>query len=111
MKRACVSIICGSFLFLSCQARIARNPASPPATDATVTVSDIFIAGNRRISTDMIRSQIRTQIGGALSESTVKGDVERIRALGEFRDVRVSYETAADGTRIVFFNVSETSAK
>jgi Surface antigen variable number repeat len=111
MKKAFLTIICGSLLFLSCKPRIAQSPTSPPIAPATVTVSEIFIAGNRRVPTDTIRSQIRTQIGGPLDESTVKSDVQRIRALGEVRDVRVSYETAADGGRVVTFSVAGNVGK
>src|SRR5262249_8601806 len=106
MKKACASIIFGALLFLSCKPRIPQSPTAGPQTP--VTVSNIFVAGNRRIPTDTIKAQIRTQTGSPLNESTVKGDVERIRSLGEIRDVRVSYENAADGGRVVIFNVSET---
>jgi outer membrane protein assembly factor BamA len=110
MKKAFLAMTCCSLFFLSCRPRIAQtSPSSQTAT--TVSVSEIFIAGNRRIPTETIRSQIRTQIGQPLDESTVKNDVGRIRALPEIRDVRVSYETARDGGRVVIFNIAEAPQK
>jgi outer membrane protein assembly factor BamA len=110
MKKAFLTMACCSLLFLSCRPRIAQTSPGTQ-TAATVSVSEIFIAGNLRIPTETIRSQIRTQIRQPLDESTVKSDVERIRALPEVRDVGVSYETARDGGRVVTFNVAEVLPK
>jgi outer membrane protein assembly factor BamA len=108
--KAFLVIVSVSFLVLSCKPRTSQGPASPTIATA-VTVSEIFVAGNRELSTETIRSQIRTQIGGLLDESTVRNDVARIRALGGIRDVRVSYETARDGGRVVTFNIAEILPK
>jgi outer membrane protein assembly factor BamA len=110
MKKAFLAIVCCSLLFLSCRPKIAKTSTSAQ-TATTVAVSEIFIAGNRRVPTETIRSQIRTQVGQPLDESTVKSDIERIRALAEVRDVRVSYEIARDGGRVVVFNVAEVRPK
>jgi len=108
MKTVFVLMMCLSLLYLSCKPAAQRSDSE--ATRATV-ISDIIVAGNRRIPTDTIKSQIRIRPGDALNESAIRDDVARIRALGEFNDVRVSDEAASDGRRVLVFQVSEKLQK
>src|SRR5262249_26473348 len=43
----------------------------------------------------------------SFNDASIKGDIERLRALGEFDDVRISDETAPDGGRILTFHGRE----
>jgi len=108
MKTLCVFMICLSLLYLSCKP--AAQQSNTEAIRPTV-ISDIIVAGNRRIPTETIKSQIHLKPGEALNESVIRDDVARIRALGEFNDVRVSDEAASDGRRVLVFQVSEKLQK
>ncbi len=63
--------------------------------------------GNRRISTEAIKAQIRTQSGELFSEPMIKADIERLRGLGEFDDVRIQDDVSRIGGRILTFQVYE----
>ena len=70
-------------------------------------ISEIRVAGNRRISTEAIKAQIRTQSGELFSEPMIKADIERLRGLGEFDDVRIQDDVSRIGGRILTFQVYE----
>ena len=101
---ACISLLCSS-----CKSQsIEQKPKVESVTVANSgVISEIRVAGNRRISTEAIKAQIRTQSGELFSEPMIKADIERLRGLGEFDDVRIQDEIGPNGGRILTFQVYE----
>src|SRR5438093_5798705 len=100
MKRTLRYFACVSLLCFSCKSQnIEQKPKaeSVAVADKTAVISEIRVAGNRRIPTEAIKAQIRTQ----LSEPTLKADIERLRGLGEFDDVRIQDDLAQNGGRVL----------
>jgi outer membrane protein assembly factor BamA len=84
------------------------RPAQPivrPAQPAIV--EDVRVAGNRRISTETIHSNIESKRGEPFDQIKINGDEDRLRSLGYFDDVRVTIEKGPNGGPIVTFNVRE----
>jgi len=97
---------CLFLLLVSCGRQpLQKNSVSTSANWAVV--NNIWIRGNRRISSETIKANIHTQPGTPINEATVKADVERLRSLNEFDDVSVTDETDSSGVRTLIFNVSE----
>ena len=110
MKRTLRYFACVSLLCFSCKSQnIEQKPKaeSVAVADKTAVISEIRVAGNRRIPTEAIKAQIRTQLGERLSEPTLKADIERLRGLGEFDDVRIQDDLAQNGGRVLTFMVYE----
>src|SRR5262245_16222261 len=109
MKRALRYLACLSLLCFSCKSQNVEQKL--PIEQVTATnlkvISEIRVAGNSRISTETIKTQIRTQSGELFSEPTIKADIERLRGLGEFDDVRIQDESSPNGGRILTFMVYE----
>jgi outer membrane protein assembly factor BamA len=106
MKKTFASLICVSLLCLNCQQQKVEQRTVTKAADQAL-ISEVIIAGNRGIPTETIKARLQTHPGERLNEATIKADVERLRASGEFTDVRVSDEAGRDGGRILIFEVRE----
>jgi len=70
------------------------------------TVAGVQIRGNRRISSERIRSELQTKIGGAIDLTTVSRDIRALYSLGYFDDVQFETESASGGP-IIIFSVKE----
>ncbi len=101
---ACISLLCSS-----CKSQsVEQKPKVESVTGASGdVVSEIRVAGNRRIATETIKAQIQTKSGDLFSERTIKGDIERLRGLGEFDDVRIQDDASSTGSHILTFQVYE----
>lgn len=69
-------------------------------------VTEIQIAGNKKVESETIRSKISVKPGDVFSPSAVRNDVAAIYKMGFFDDVRVDAEGAGGGIRLIF-NVVE----
>lgn len=69
-------------------------------------VSDIEIAGNKRVDTDAILRLIDTQTGDILKAASVSRDLKKIYGMGYFDDVTVTRENLDRGIKLIY-KVSE----
>ncbi len=101
---ACLSLLCSS-----CKSQsVEQQPKVKSVTVANSDViSEIRVAGNRRIATETIKAQIQTKSGDLFSEPTIKGDIERLRELGVFDDVRIQDDVSSNGGHILTFQIYE----
>jgi polysaccharide export outer membrane protein len=95
---------------------VLREPsAGVEATQASQpgppTVAGIQIMGNRRISSEIIRSYIHITVGDILNRDTVRNDVRALYAMGEFDDIGISTEPQGANSVIVTFTVKEKPPK
>jgi outer membrane protein assembly factor BamA len=97
MKKA-FALICALLLCPSCQPQ-------------EVVISQVRIAGNKRIPTETIRAQIQTQSGEPLSDARISADIQRIRALDEFDDVQIKDDVSLNGDHVLTFFVWEKFPK
>ncbi len=74
--------------------------------EGPVKVTEVQIAGNKKVESETIRSKISTKPGDVFSPSGVRNDIAAIYKMGFFDDVRVEAEGAAGGIRLIF-NVVE----
>jgi len=65
-------------------------------------ITAIVVRGNENIETELIVSQISSNIGDLFSKDSVQADMEAIFGLGYFQDVQVKLEPFRDGYRVVF---------
>ena len=109
MKRALRYFACLALLCFGCKSQgIEKTPkVEHVAQTNAAVISEIRVAGNRRIPTETIKAQVRTQPGELFSEPTIKADIDRLRGLGEFDDVRIQDAIAPNGGRILTFQVYE----
>jgi outer membrane protein insertion porin family len=73
----------------------------PPA-GPIVRVIDVRFVGPESVNPTVVRANIQTTVGQALSRQLVEQDVRSLINTGFFADVRVLEEPAADGVKIVF---------
>ena len=103
MKKAFASIVCLFLLLVSCHQQTLQQSQPIPQSASNVSsngvVDEVVIAGNRRIPTETIKANIQTQAGVPFNEDTVKSDIERLRSLGYFDDVRITDDTGPTGGR------------
>lgn len=65
-------------------------------------VTDIQVAGNKKIETETIRSKITTKVGDIFTPSKVRDDIAAIYKMGYFDDVKVAAEGYAGGLRLIY---------
>jgi outer membrane protein insertion porin family len=106
MKKAFASLICVSLLSANCRQQKVEQRTVTKASDQAL-ISDVIIAGNKYIQTETIKARLQTRPGEPFNEATIKTDIERLRASGEFDDVRISEAIGANGGHIVIFEVRE----
>ncbi len=69
-------------------------------------VAEIRISGNKRIESDAILKNIRTQPGDAFLAKSLSDDMKAIYKMGYFDDIRIESEESAKG-KIIVFHVTE----
>ncbi len=80
----------------------------PPGADAIDRpVSAVRVEGLKQVGEQLVRNQIRTQVGEPYDPLVVKGDVHLIYDLGRFSEVTAELEPQADGTVAVVYRVVE----
>lgn len=65
-------------------------------------ISEVMVAGNKRIEKDAILRIIETQTGDIVKQEILSKDLKKIYEMGYFDDVSVEQETHDKGVKIVF---------
>jgi len=76
------------------------DTAAAPASEKTV--KNVFIVGNKTVSSSLVLSKVKTKPQEAYKKSTVDEDIKRIYGLGFFSDVKAEVKEFADGLEVVF---------
>jgi outer membrane protein insertion porin family len=84
-----------------------EQPIRQGRVPSTAVIEGVEIRGNRRIASDLIKSNLRTKAGDYISLAVVNRDIQTLYSLGYFDDVRVEETTSASGGGIVIFSVRE----
>ncbi|HTO08183.1 MAG TPA: outer membrane protein assembly factor BamA [Myxococcota bacterium] len=92
---------------LAAPAEAPQQEAPIPPGFRGVVVSDIQVAGNRRIEADAVKAVIGTKVGDKITQSRLAEDVRRIYGLGFFHNVRVDIDRAPGGGALVTYQVEE----
>lgn len=71
------------------------GPERPP-------VESVSVAGNLRVGTDYILSQVQTEPGKPYDPKTIDEDIRRLAGLGYFSNIEVEQVRGRDGYRITF---------
>lgn len=74
-------------------------------------ITAIVVQGNENISTDLIISQIASNLGDVFSKENVEKDMKAVYDLGYFKDVRIKLESFRDGYKVVFAVVENLPIK
>jgi len=94
-------------LWILCPAALlALMSLVPPAHTQNTKIERIDIRGNRRCSEDVIRSCIKSRVGGVYDEGRLNLDLRSIYATGDFELVEICERDGDDG-KIVTFTVKE----
>jgi outer membrane protein insertion porin family len=64
-------------------------------------LTDVLIEGNRRVSTDQIRSRLLIRKGEAFTEAEIRDDIRSLYATGWFSKVEPRYRLSRDGMSLV----------
>lgn len=72
-----------------------------------IRVGDVVTEGNRRTKTAVLRRRIKVKAGEPLNRVEVEQSRQRLARLGVFDSVRLRYETGADRTRDVVYELEE----
>jgi outer membrane protein assembly complex protein YaeT len=83
-------------LLLGEQASRAQNPGPPPR----VIVADVFIRGNRLVSSQEIQAQLKTHALGEYSEAVVQDDVRTLYATRKYANVEAVPLFSVDGKEV-----------
>src|SRR5689334_9707692 len=89
VRLAAASGFAAAGLTLAAAGAFAQPPAPPPAPSATsrLIVSDVIIQGNRLVSTETIRNQMKTRAGREFVAETLMEDVRALYKTGQFGNV------------------------
>jgi len=87
----------------------AQDPARERTEESPVDlpISQIIIVGNRRVSEQMIRNNIRAAVGDPYDPAIVSEDVRRLARLGEFRHITPEAEVLPDGSVAIIYQINE----
>ncbi|MCD6219017.1 outer membrane protein assembly factor BamA [Candidatus Calescamantes bacterium] len=96
MHRRIVMIISGLLLFYF-----------PMFAQEGKIVREVEVKGNRRVSSVLILSRVRTKVGSILSREVLKEDIKRIYTLGYFSDVSVDVSDFQAGVKVSFLVVEK----
>jgi outer membrane protein insertion porin family len=83
-----------------------QAPAQAPAPPQVVDI--VLVQGNKRITTQTVKTQIQTKAGDELNPALIARDIRAVYATWEaFEDVVVTTEPGENGRVIVIFTVKE----
>jgi len=69
-------------------------------------ISDVIVTGHRSEDDQFMRNNLRAAVGDPYRSEVVRGDVDRIYALGRFRYVTAEAELRDDGSVLVVYTVT-----
>lgn len=76
--------------------------AMPLRAEDEGIVRSIKIQGNKRVEDATILYYIKTQVGKPLSKKQIRGDIEQIFSLSQFKDIRVETNRVENGYEVVY---------
>ena len=74
-----------------------------------IVIDEVAVTGNQRVGEGAIRGRIRSRPGAPFDERSMQLDLMRIYGLGEFEQVLFRLDPAAEGRRILRYDVKEKS--
>lgn len=83
---------------------LARQRRAAPGV---MEIDRIGVAGQQRVSEDVIRGRIRSRSGEPFNEQSVNLDLMRIYGIGEFEQVLFRLEEDSGGERVLHYDVKE----
>ncbi len=89
--------------------RVVELPKGVAAREGEV-VNSLRVTGNRRVESESVLAQVRSEEGKPLRLAEISEDIKRIYRLGYFEDVQVDATKTADGKVVVTFVVDEKPA-
>nr|BAL54160.1 surface antigen [uncultured Acidobacteriota bacterium] len=99
MRRVVITVLAAwSLVLASGPSLLARSQ---------VTVEDVLIRGNRRLTADSIRYYIQTRRGDPYNPAQIERDIQALWAQNLFRNIRVYVQDGPEGGKIVTFEVEE----
>ena len=96
-------------LLLCGVASLAQTPAGPLPTEPQPTapgralIADVIIQGNRTVTAQQIKSQIKTRPGVVFNDETAREDVRNLMATKQYGNVEVVTQPTSDGRVTVYF--------
>ncbi|HDH05236.1 MAG TPA: outer membrane protein assembly factor BamA [Nitrospirae bacterium] len=72
------------------------------SAEAAPLIKVIEIEGNRKISSSVISSKIKSEAGLPFSKNSVQDDIKRLYRIGYFDDIRVEIEPFEGGIKLVY---------
>jgi outer membrane protein insertion porin family len=97
-------------LMLAAAVAFAQPPAPPqpaPSAAARLIVSDVIIQGNRLVSTESIRNQMKTRTGKEFVAETLMDDVRALYKSGQFGNVYADKKDDGPGRVKVFVYIRD----
>ncbi len=96
-------------LLLCAVASVAQTPAPVPApgSPGKVLVADVIIEGNRNVTAQQIKGQIKTRPGAEFNEETAREDVRVLMSSKQLGNVEVVTQPTPDGRVNVFFLIRD----
>ena len=85
----------GLAVFVAAQAPNNSYPTRP-------VVADVVVTGNRAVSEQFIRFQLKTRPARAYDPQQVQADVHRLASTQRFRDVQSSIQEGPEGVTVIF---------
>jgi len=73
------------------------------AEEARLQIQSIDIRGNKNIKASVIKDKLTVKPGDPFSPDRMRDQIQRIYAMGFFKDVQVETDTRPEGVHIVFF--------
>jgi len=98
----CASVLA---LLLGGVACLAQAPA--PAAAGKAIISDVIIQGNRQVTTETIRAQLKTRPGAEYNPEVVQDDVRTLYSTRQFGNVRAQEEQDGPGRVKIYFYVRD----
>ncbi len=74
-------------------------------------ITAIVVKGNENVSTDLIISQIASNLGDVFSKENIEKDMKAVYDLGYFKDVRIKLESFRDGYKVIFIVIEHLPIK
>ena len=72
------------------------------SAEAAPLIKVIEIEGNRKISSSVISSKIKSEAGLPFSKNSVQDDIKRLYRIGYFDDIRVEIEPFEGGVKLIY---------
>jgi NTE family protein len=70
--------------------------------DPLPTLSEVRVAGNRRVDSRALEPAVRARPGASFSAETTSDDLDRLFGFGDFESVDVEISDGADGSQLVY---------